>query len=39
MANNTRLTGYQGNSKTIVCWVYDSSNNIMELTDSVILFP
>lgn len=32
MAYNNRLTGYQGNSKTVFCSVYDSSNNIMDLT-------
>ena len=32
MAYNNRLKCYQGNSKTIFCSVYDSSNNTMDLT-------
>lgn len=33
MVYNNRLTCYQGNSKTIFCSVYDSSNNVFDLTD------
>jgi hypothetical protein len=38
MAFNNRLSGYQHNSKTIFCSVYDSSNNIMDLTDYTGIF-
>ena len=38
MAYNNRLKCYQGNSKTIFCSVYDSSNNTMDLTGYTGIF-
>lgn len=38
MAYNNRLSCYQGNSKTIFCSVYDSSNNTMDLTGYTGIF-
>ncbi|HPI82525.1 MAG TPA: hypothetical protein PK122_04845 [Candidatus Paceibacterota bacterium] len=38
MAFNNRLSGYQNNSKTVFCAVYDSSNNIMDLSDYTGIF-
>jgi hypothetical protein len=38
MGYNNRLTGYQNNSKTVFCSVYDASNNVMDLTDYTGIF-
>ena len=38
MAYDNRLNCYQGNSKTIFCSIYDSSNNTMDLTGYSGLF-